>query len=132
MTGTRQTQVSVRDKDGELFAQQQESDTPFLPVQQLERPHAFRPDLVNWVVQETEREAAYHRRTNLTINRYVFIERMAGMFFACGVGLVGIIGGGYVALHEQPWAGATIAGAMIGSLAVAFLRKGGREKGGDS
>ncbi|MDR2031919.1 MAG: hypothetical protein LBP86_06650 [Azoarcus sp.] len=119
------TQVIAREGEtgNEITAQQHESDTPFLPVQQLERLHAFRPDLVDWVVQETGKEAEHRRCESNTVNTYVFVERLVGMILAAIIGLAGIGGGGYLALNGQPWAGTTIAGAMIGTLAVAFLRR---------
>jgi uncharacterized membrane protein len=127
MSGSRQTQiVATRD---EIVAQQHESDAPLVHVQQLERIHAFRPDLVNWIIQETEKEGAYRRHMTRRVNNYVFLERILGMVLAFIVGVAGIVGGGYIALNGQPTVGGTIATTTIGALAVAFLR--GKSKNRD-
>jgi uncharacterized membrane protein len=126
MSGSRQTQVLA--KGDEVLAQQHESDTPFLPVHQLEQLHGFRPDLVDWVIRETEREADYRRRETHCVNHYIFAERMLGMGFAFLLGMAGILGGGYLALNGQPKAGIAIATVTIGALAVAFLRGKSKNK----
>jgi hypothetical protein len=89
--------------------------------------HEFRPDLVDYIVTETSAEAKARRDETHRVNTLLFIERMLGQIFAFCVGIGGVVGGGYIALHNQPWAGASIAAATITGLAVAFLGKfGGR------
>jgi hypothetical protein len=110
-----------RGQTRELSFQQHETESPVLPVPELERLHAFRPDIVDWVVQQTQAEAESRRRTLDTINRYIFIQHIVGQCLAFCLGLAGVLGGGYIALQGQPWAGAAIAGAVITGLAVAFL-----------
>jgi ABC-type Mn2+/Zn2+ transport system permease subunit len=51
----------------------------------------------------------------------VFAERLIGQIFALLIGLTGIIGGSYVAVNGQPWAGGTIASISITGLAAVFL-----------
>ena len=41
-----------------LLVRQQESDAPFLPVDELERLHRFRPDTIDWVLERTDQEIA--------------------------------------------------------------------------
>jgi hypothetical protein len=93
----------------------------------MERLQAFRPDLVDWVVRETTKEAESRRRELSRTNTFIFIERLAGQILAFALGVLGIVGGGYIALKGQPGAGGSIAVAMITGLAVAFLKGKGNK-----
>lgn len=120
----KQVQARAKSNNGsELALSAHESDSPILPITQLEQLHQFRPDLVDFVVEQTRREADHRRSRELTVNRYVFIERLSGMACAVLVCIIGVVGGGYVGLQGQPWLGGTIATAALGTLAVAFLRR---------
>ncbi|GHT91705.1 hypothetical protein AGMMS49545_08090 [Betaproteobacteria bacterium] len=114
-----------REQTHELTFQHHETESPVLPVAQLEHLHSFRPDIVDWVVQQTQAEAESRRRSLDKINLYVFTQRILGQILAFLLGLSGILGGGYIALRGQPWAGVAIASAVITGLAVTFLT--GRE-----
>lgn len=46
------------DDKEEMIVQNQEIDTPVLPVEHMERLHQFRPDIVDWILRQTENEAA--------------------------------------------------------------------------
>ena len=107
----------------ELMVQNQEVDTPLLPVDNLERLHQFRPDIVDWVITQTEQEALTRRKRQTRIDCFVFIERLLGQIFGMLIGVSGIIGGAYVAIQGQAWTGGVIATAAIGTLAVAFIRQ---------
>ena len=117
----RQTAARLRKPDGELTIQHHETDSPILPVAQLERLHSFRPDAVDLVLEQTRIEAEHRRSQDRRLNVFIFTERILGQLFGLLIGGGGIFGGVYAALNGQPWAGATIAGAAIGSLAVAFV-----------
>jgi len=109
-----------------LSAQQQETDSPIIPVAQLEKLHLFKPDAVDWVIKQTQIEAEYRRSEGKRINTLVFIERLVGQIFALTIGLAGIGVGGYIALKGEAAAGGTIASIAITGLAVVFLT--GRSK----
>ncbi|MDR1646594.1 MAG: hypothetical protein LBR88_00930 [Zoogloeaceae bacterium] len=96
-----------------------------LPVAQLEHLHSFRPDIVDWIVQQTQAEAENRRHSLNRINFFIFAQRVLGQILAFLLGLSGILGGGYITLQGQPWAGVAIATAVITGLAVTFLT--GRE-----
>lgn len=117
----RQTTARLNRPDGEVTVSQHETDSPIIPVAQLERLHQFKPEAVDWVIQQTQIEAEHRRAQDQRINTYVFIEHTLGQIFAFVIGLSGVMGGAYVAIHEQPWAGATIASLALTGLAVAFL-----------
>lgn len=117
----KSTTARVNRRDGELTVHQHETDSPILPVAQLEQLQKFKPDAVAWVIQQTEAEAEFRRTESRRINTLIFTERLLGQIFSLTIGLSGILAGGYVALNNQPWAGATIASVSITGLAVVFL-----------
>lgn len=120
----KQHQVRARDANGsEVAVSSHDSDSPILPVAQLEQLHTFRPDLVDFVVKQTQLEAEHRRARTSRVDRYVFIERLLGMACAVTVSVIAVIGGGYVALQGQPAVGGTIATVGLGTLAVAFIRR---------
>lgn len=114
----------------ELTVQQHETDSPIIPVSQLEQLYAFKPDAVDWVIKQTQIEAEHRRVESKRINTFVFVEKLIGQIFALLIGMAGIIGGSFVAMQGQPWAGGTIASLSITGLAVVFLT--GRGKKGSS
>jgi len=122
----KSTQVNVTNRHGSLSAQQQETDSPIIPVAQLEKLHSFKPDAVDWVIKQTQIEAEYRRAESKRVNTLVFIERLIGQIFALMIGLAGIGIGGYVVLKGEAAAGGTIASIAITGLAVVFLT--GRSK----
>jgi uncharacterized membrane protein len=118
----KQRNASVKTRSGnELTVQENETDSPIIPVQHLEKLHSFRPDLVDWVVNQTEKEAEHRRSHGKRIDFYIYTERLLGQIFGFSIGLAGIGGGAYVAIQGQPWAGVSIATAAITGLATAFI-----------
>ena len=117
----KSTTARVSRRDGEMTVHQQETDSPVIPVAQLERLQQFKPEAVDWVIQQTQIEAEFRRTENKRTNGFIFIERILGQVFAFLIGTGGIAAGGYVAVNGQPWAGATIASIAITGLAVVFL-----------
>ncbi|MBI3479241.1 MAG: hypothetical protein HY016_02635 [Nitrosomonadales bacterium] len=125
----RHTNAKVtRQKDGnsELTLSEHETDSPIVPVAQLERLHVFKPDAVDWVINQTQIEAEHRRKETSKINGYIFAEHLIGQIFSLIIGTAGIGAGSWVAVSGQPWAGGTIATAAITGLAVVFLT--GRKK----
>ena len=121
----RQTQVRARSPNGDNFdLTAHESDSPILPVVQLQQLHSFRPDLVDWVKQQTEDEANSRRARELRVDRYVLAERMGGLFFGGLISLAGLLIAAYVALHGQPWvAGILGGGTLVGIVTVLVTGK---------
>lgn len=125
----RHTNAKVtQQKDGnrELTLSEHETDSPIVPVAQLERLHVFKPDAVDWVISQTQIEAEHRRKETSRINGFIFLEHLIGQIFALIIGIGGIGAGSWVAIGGQPWAGGTIATAAITGLAVVFLT--GRKK----
>lgn len=115
-------------KDGnrELTLSEHETDSPIIPVAQLERLQVFKPDAVDWVISQTQIEAEHRRKETSRINGFIFAEHIIGQVFALIIGIGGIGAGSWVAISGQPWAGGIIATASITGLAVVFLT--GRKK----
>lgn len=120
---TKHRQAKAKNHNTELSISELNSDSPLLPIEQLERLQSFRPDLIDWVVEQTTKEAEHRRSETSKINRFVFIERLVGQALALVIGSGGVVGGSYVALSGEPTAGAAIATVTIGTLAVAFLTR---------
>lgn len=116
------TTANVRNRHGDLTVQHHETDSPLLPVAQLEHLHQFKPDAVDFVISQTKIEADYRRSETRRLNTLVFVERVIGQLFALLIGLSGIFSGAYVAVNGQPTAGATIASLSLTGLAVVFLK----------
>lgn len=118
---SRSTHANLKGKHGDLTVHQHETDSPILPVAQIEQLHQFRPDRVDWVFEQTQAEAEHRRTESRRVNTFIFIERLIGQIFALLIGGTSILGGVYAAVHGQPEAGGTIAGLGITSLAAVFL-----------
>lgn len=122
--GNRALRAQATSKNGDqLTLHSQETDSPILPVAQLEHLHQFRPDLVDFVIQQTEKEAAHRRIQDGRVNIFIFIERLLGQLFAIAVAALGVGGGIYAGLNGQPVLGGTISTVTIGTLAVAFIQR---------
>ncbi len=104
--------------------QDNHSDAPLLPISGIERLHQIRPDRVDWVFEQTELESGSRRSEQKRVNTLIFIERILGVAAALGMGLAGISGAVYLGLNGHDWLGGIIGVATIGTLAVAFLRRG--------
>jgi len=123
---SKSTTAKATSGNKSLMVQQHETDSPILPAAQLEKLHQFRPDIVDWVIKQTQVESEHRRDQDIRINRHIFIERILGQIFALVIGLSGIGVGGYIAVKGEAAAGATIASISITGLAVVFLT--GRSK----
>lgn len=120
----RSTSAKLNQKNGELTVQQHETDAPIIPVAQLEQLHNFRPDMVDWVITQTQIEAEHRRAQDKRINTFIFVGKTIGQIFGLILGLAGIAAGAYTAMSGHPLAGSAIALVSIGTLgAVSFNRR---------
>lgn len=125
----KHNQVKAETPKGSLTYTEHTMDAPLLPVVDMERLHQFRPDLVDFVITQSQAEAEFRRNETIrandhvkTTDKYVFIERMFGKLCALLIGLSGVIGGIFAGFYVNAWLGGTISTATIGTLAVAYLR----------
>ena len=101
----------------------QDTDSPVLPIPQLERLHEFRPDLVDFVIEQTKQEATHRRVREKRIDIFVLIERVLGQLLALLLAGLGIGGGTYAGMHGLEALSITIITVTIGTLAVAFVTR---------
>ncbi|MGB9094830.1 MAG: hypothetical protein WCB93_12010, partial [Gallionella sp.] len=84
-----------RDGNSELTLSEHETDSPIVPVAQLERLHVFKPEAVDWVINQTQIEAEHRRKETSRINGYIFAEHLIGQIFALVIGICGIVAGSW-------------------------------------
>lgn len=121
---SKHVKAQAKDNNGnEIAIASINSDSPLLPVEQLEKLHQFRPDLVDFVIRETEAESQKRRIEGSRINIFTFIERITGLVFSLIIGLVGISGSIYLGLQGHDWLTGTLGTVTIGTLAVAYLKR---------
>ena len=121
---SKNTQIKAKNTQGsELHLSHTQVDSPVLDVTALERLHQFRPDIVDFVIEQTRLEAENRRRHEQRIAWFTFIERMGGIILAAGVCIGGIIGSIEAASRGYEKLAITIAVSCIGTLAVAYLRR---------
>lgn len=118
---SRHRRISAKSHDQELTLQDHETDTPILPVDQIERLHAFRPDRVDWVFDQTEIEARARRTETRRLNTLIFAERIMGLFCAFMIGLSGLGGAIWLASTDHELAASSIGGVTLVSLVSAFI-----------
>lgn len=118
---SRHRQIRAKSPGQELTVHDHETDTPVLPIAQIEQLHQFRPDRVDWVFEQTEREADARRKETQRVNTLIFIERFAGILFAFLLGCTGLIGSIWLAAQGKEIAASSIGGVTLVSLVSAFI-----------
>ena len=125
MSATSNTQVKARDSDGsEVHLIHNRSDSPLLDAKSLELLQSFRPDVVDFVIGETEKEASFRRGEMKRVNTFSFIAHVLGLIFSTVIALSGLFAA--YSVHVKGGSSALAATIIIvcgGSLAIAFLRK---------
>jgi hypothetical protein len=118
----RHTRIQAQSKDGEQFdVTAHESDSPLLPVAQLERLHGFRPDLVDWVIENTREEAVARRKRTARVDAFVLIERVGGLVAGFLIAFAGIVAAAYLAINGQPWVAAVLGGGTLVSIVTVLV-----------
>lgn len=118
---SRHRQIRAKSSGQELTVHDHETDTPVLPIAQIERLHQFRPDRVDWIFEQTEREAESRRRETARLNTLIFIERFCGILFAFMLGCAGLAGSIWLAIQGKEVAASSIGGVTLVSLISAFI-----------
>ena len=120
----RQTRIQTKSSsDGEhqLDLTAHETDSPILPVAQLEKLHQFRPDLVDWVITNTQNEGEERRKRQRRVDRYILIERMGGLVFGGGIAIFGIAAAAYVAIQGHDWVAGILGGGTLVSIVYVLV-----------
>ena len=118
-----QTNVRAKNGDTDISLTHHQSDSPILPVTQIERLYQINPARAEWVFDQTQIEAENRRDQANRRDWLVFIERMLGL------SVVAVLCGGaiYIAYllalagHELP-AVAIGSTAPIGLFGAFFAR----------
>lgn len=121
---SKNTQVKAKGhQGGELHVSHTELDSPVLDINTLERLHQFRPDIVDFVIEQTRAEAESRRKQESRGMWFTFVERMGGIFLAGAVCVGGIFGSIHAANLGHDKLALAIALSCIGTLAVAYVRR---------
>ncbi len=96
-------------------------ESPILPVDQLKQLHQIKPGAVDWVINQTQIEAEHRREETSRVNGFILVEHFLGQVSALTLGVTGILGGSYVAINGQPWAGVAIAASVMAGLTFVYL-----------
>jgi len=121
---SRQRRISAKSGGHEFTVQDHETDSPIVPIAQLEQLHQFRPDRVDWIFEQTELEAKSRRAEDQRINTFVFVERLFGTVCAFILGCGGLLGSIWLAHDGHEFAAASIGGVTLVSLVSAFIMSG--------
>lgn len=113
--------TQVRANRNEVAVSHTTTDSPLLPVEQIERLKEIAPDRVNWVFEQTQIESESRRAENKRINTMVFAERIAGLVFALLIALVGIGASVYLAMNNHELTASVIGGTTLVGLVTAFI-----------
>lgn len=97
------------------------TDSPLLPIEQIERLQQLVPNRVEWVFDQTQIESESRRTEMKRINTMVFIERMAGLVFALVIAIIGLGAAVYLAMNHHETTASIIGGATLVGLVAAFI-----------
>jgi len=121
---SKNTRISAKNRTGnEVSLSHSQTDSPIIDVASLERLQSFRPDLVDFVKEQTQKEAQWRRENESRIVWFTFIERIGGILLAFAVCAFGVFGSIWAADHGHEKLAMTIAAVCIGTLAVAYLKR---------
>lgn len=124
----RHTQLKAQSPSGDNFQlTAHETDSPILPVPQLEQLHSFRPDLVDWVKDQTQAEAEHRRRREGRVDNFIFVERLGGLVLGALIALAGLGIAAYVGLNGQPQVAMVLGGGTLATI-VSVIVTGRRSK----
>ncbi len=119
----RQTRVDSRRSDGQnMSITQHETDSPLIPVAQIERLHAILPERVDWVFNQTEIEAEHRRHIQGRRDTMVFAERICGQLLAVVTCSAALYCAYLLGMANHDIAAAAIGTTAVVGLATAFLR----------
>lgn len=106
---------------GAAAASAQAAESPILPVDQLKQLHQIKPDAVDWVIKQTQIEAEHRREETSRVNGFILVEHFLGQVSTLALGVAGILGGSWVAVNGQPWAGIAIAAVVMAGLTFVYV-----------
>lgn len=118
----RQTKAQAKAGNTQIDYTQHETDSPLLPVGQIERLQHVAPDRVDWVFKQTEIEAEERRSLSRRQTNFIFAERILGlasMFALCAGGIVAAY---FVAMAGHEWPAVALGCTAPIGVAGAYFR----------
>ena len=96
-----------------------DTNSPILPVSQMAELHKFRPELVDWVLAETERRERWEETRIWRTDRFIFLERILGQLGGILIAIVGLASATVMALNGHDWAAGTVgSGTLLGIVSL--------------
>lgn len=122
--GNSQTNLQAANSDGRTFTVQHTStDSPILPAANLAQLKEIDPSLIDFVKDETAKEAASRRKNDALINWFIFIEKISGVLVGGLIAAFVFSIGGYLVLQGHDAAGVGICGAGLVSIVALFVNR---------
>lgn len=113
--------AQLRNKDSHLTVSEHETDSPVLPMAQIERLHAINPARVDWVFDETQKEGDFRRSEIRRVNSMVFAERMLSMISGLIIGTGALFTAYMLAMAGHDAVAGIVGGTTVVGLVSAFV-----------
>ena len=113
--------TKMQARRGQVDVSSTTTDSPILPIEQIERLREIAPHRVEWVFDQTQIESNSRRTETKRINTMLFVERMAGLIFALLISVLGIGAAVYLALQGKEITASIIGGGTLVGLVTAFV-----------
>ena len=113
--------TKMQARKGQVDVSSTTTDSPILPIEQIERLKEIAPHRVEWVFDQTQVESTNRRTETKRINTMLFVERMAGLIFALLISILGIGAAVYLALQGKEITASIIGGGTLVGLVTAFV-----------
>ena len=117
----RSTEAKVSSSDRQVTVSQHDTDAPVLPISQLERLKVIHPERVDWVFEETTKEAGFRRSETSRVNTLVFVERLIGTLSGLIIGCVALFTAYHLAMADHEVVAGIIGGTTVVGLVSAFV-----------
>jgi uncharacterized membrane protein len=117
----RSTTAQLRDKDRHVTVSQHETDSPVLPIAQIQRLKEIHPERVDWVFEETSKESTFRRNEVARVNTFTFIERIAAQCFGLVIGGASLYAAYMLAMAGHDVVAGVIGGTTVVGLVTAFV-----------
>jgi uncharacterized membrane protein len=119
----KHTAVELQAPSGtQVRAISHENDFPLPAVDELEKLHGFRPDLVDKVIEMTVQEAEHRRSRSSKIDGYVHRQAMVSTVGSTAVALLAFGGAIYLGYTGHEWPSIAIVGSTLGVVVYAIKK----------
>lgn len=115
------TKASAKGNGREVTVSSTTTDSPILPIEQIERLQQIAPERVNWVFEQTTTESNYRRTESKRVNTLIFTEKIIGLCFALIVALAGLGSAVYCAMLGREIVASVLGGTTLVGMVTAFI-----------